>query len=141
MQDGNDSVQGNEGQNEPDVSVGKEEVDISTGGGGEVGKDSRNLAMLCHVLGIFTGFIGALIIWLIKKDDDAFVADQGKEALNFQITVCLGYIVSSLLAVVGIGCILWGVIYIGNLILCVMAGLGASNGQKYRYPVNIRFLK
>ena len=55
----------------------------------EVSKDARMWAMLCHLLGLFTCFIGPLIIWLIKKDEDPFIDDQGKEALNFQITVAI----------------------------------------------------
>ena len=53
--------------------------------------DQRTMALAAHLLGIFTWFIGALIIWLINKDDasKAFVTDQAKEALNFQITVTI----------------------------------------------------
>src|ERR1700761_2896163 len=49
-------------------------------------KDSVTMGMLCHLLGIPIGFLGPLIIWLVKKDTSPFVDDQGKEALNFQIT-------------------------------------------------------
>ena len=45
--------------------------------------ESRTMAMLAHLLGALTGFLGPLIIWLVKRDTDAFVDDQGKEALNF----------------------------------------------------------
>ena len=69
-------------------------------------KESKMWAMLAHLLGLFTCFIGPLIIWLVKKDEDAFVNDQGKEALNFQITVALAMVVSGLLSVVCIGIIL-----------------------------------
>ncbi len=56
--------------------------------------DDRNLAMLSHLLGIVSGFVGALIIWSLKKDQSAFVDEQGKEALNFQITVMIAFVVS-----------------------------------------------
>src|SRR5690348_1357609 len=56
-------------------------------------KDAKTMALLCHLLPIFTGFLGPLIIWLVKKDSSPFVDDQGKEALNFQITAFFGYLI------------------------------------------------
>ena len=56
-------------------------------GQGQVSKDARNMALLCHLLAIFTGFLGPLILWLLKKDDDSFIDEHGKEALNFQIAL------------------------------------------------------
>ena len=69
----------------------------------EVSKDAMSMAMLCHLLAIFTGFLGPLIIWLIKKEDAPFVNDHGKEALNFQITVLIAMVASGLLTFVCIG--------------------------------------
>ncbi|MHC4157559.1 MAG: DUF4870 domain-containing protein [Planctomycetota bacterium] len=99
------------------------------------------MAMLCHLLAIFTGFIGPLIIWLVKKDDDPFVDDQGKEALNFQITVLIAMIVSGLLIFVCIGSILMPAVWIVDLVFCIIASIKASGGQAYRYPLSIRFVK
>jgi len=62
------------------------------------GQNARNMAMLCHLLGLFTGFVGPLILWLLKKDEDPFIDRQGKEALNFQITVVIGWTVGALRA-------------------------------------------
>jgi Domain of unknown function (DUF4870) len=59
----------------------------------EIKSEDKTMAMLCHLLGIVTWFLGALIIWLIKKDQSKFVDDQGKEALNFQITLRGGWMV------------------------------------------------
>jgi len=121
--------------------------DASRGGGSEgaekptISKEAANMAMLCHLLAIFTSFIGPLIIWLAKKDDDPFIDDQGKEALNFQITVLLAMIVSGLLCFVCIGFILLTLVWIANLVFCVIASVKASNGQAYRYPLTIRFIK
>src|SRR4051794_33293223 len=52
-------------------------------------KDSITMGMLCHLLGIFTSFLGPLIIWLMKKDQSPWVDDQGKESLNFQIVALI----------------------------------------------------
>ena len=92
-------------QKEPPVSpppVSTDQPEVSTDQP-EVSKDARNMAMLCHLLAIFTGFLGPLIIWLIKKDEDPFVDEHGKEALNFQITVFIAMFVSGILTMVCIG--------------------------------------
>jgi uncharacterized Tic20 family protein len=107
----------------------------------EIKKDDRNMAMLCHLLAIFTGFLGPLIIWLVKKDDAPYVDDQGKEALNFQLTVLIALIASGFLFVICIGPFLMAGVWIANLVFCIMASIKASRGEPYRYPVSIRFVK
>lgn len=103
--------------------------------------DDRNLAMLAHLLGIVSGFIGALIIWLIKKDQSAYVDEQGKEALNFQITMVIAFVGSWILMLVLVGMLLMPLLLIGNLVLCIVAALACSRGEHYRYPFAIRLLK
>lgn len=107
----------------------------------EASKDARMWAMLCHLLGLFTCFVGPLIIWLIKKDEDAFVDGQGKEALNFQITVAIALTVSGLLTVVCVGIPMLMVVGVGNLVFCIVASAKSNSGKAYRYPVCIRFIK
>jgi uncharacterized Tic20 family protein len=106
-----------------------------------VSQDSKNIGMLCHLLGLFTSFIGPLILWLIKKDEDKFVDSQGKEALNFQITVILAMIASAILTVVIIGAFLWFATVVCNLIFCILACVAASKGEDYRYPICLRLVK
>lgn len=112
----------------------------------EISKDVTNMAMLCHLLAIFTGFIGPLVIWLVKKDDAPFVDDHGKEALNFQITVLIAMLVSGLLAFACIGFVLMPVVWVVDIIFCIIifciiAAVKASRGEAYRYPLAIRFVK
>ncbi len=107
----------------------------------EPSQDDRNFAMLAHLLGIFTSFVGALIIWLVKKDDSAFVAKEGAEALNFQITLTLAWIVASMLALILIGFLMFPVLVLANLILCILAAVSASKGKPYRYPLTLRLVK
>ncbi len=106
-----------------------------------VSKDATNMAMLCHLLAIFTGFLGPLIIWLIKKDDTPFVDRHGKEALNFQLTVLIAMFASGLLSFICIGFLLMSVVWIVDLIFCIIAAVKTSRGEEYRYPVAIRFIK
>ena len=104
-------------------------------------KDDCNFAMLAHVLGIFTGFVGALIIWLLKKDDSAFINEEAREALNFQITITIGYLVASVLMFILIGMLLLPILYVANIIFCILGAVAASKGQSYRYPFALRLVQ
>ena len=110
---------------------------------GEAPQDQRTMSLLAHLLGIVTGPIGALIIWLVSKDDASkgFVVDQSKEALNFQITVFIAIVISWILAFVLIGLLLMPLVGIANLVLCIIAGIKANNGEYYRYPFALRLIK
>ena len=112
-------------------------------------KDERLWGMLCHLIAL-SGFlipiplitiIAPLIIWLIKKDDMPFVDDQGKEAVNFQLTMLLAMIVSAILIFVVIGIFLMGAVLIFQLVMIIIASIKAHEGIHYRYPFAIRFIK
>lgn len=103
--------------------------------------DETNLAMLAHLFGIFTGFVGAMVIWLLKKDDSAFIGQEAREALNFQITLMLAYVIAGVLAFLLIGLILFPILFVLNLVLCLLGALSASKGKPYRYPFALRLLK
>jgi len=140
-------VETNENPQTPE-NTGAEQTDQPVGGSqpisagqASVSKDATNMAMLCHLLAIFTGFLGPLIIWLIKKDDAPFVDHHGKEALNFQLTVLIAMLASGLLSFVCIGFLLMSVVWIVDLIFCIIAAVKTSRGEEYRYPLTIRFIK
>jgi uncharacterized Tic20 family protein len=109
----------------------------------ETNPDARTMGMLAHLLAIFTGFIGPLIIWLIKKDQYPFVNDQGKESLNFQITVVLSMMVGMVLTFASCGFLfpLPLAVVIANIVFCIIATLKANSGVWYRYPVCLRLIK
>ena len=115
--------------------------DAPTSGDAVASKDDRLFAMLAHLLGIVTLFIGSLIIWIIKKDDSEFIGDQAKEALNFQITVFIGYAISTVLMCFVVGYFLWMAIYVADIVFCIIAGMQANNGVRYRYPFCLRLIK
>lgn len=108
-----------------------------------ISNDDLNLAMLAHLLGVITGFLGALVIWLMNKDKAGkeFVNEQAKEALNFQITLLLGYIVSMILSLVLIGLLLLMILLVAGFILSIIAAMAARKGQAYRYPFTLRLIK
>lgn len=121
----------------PQESVSQEQAPQAT----DIPKDARTMGMLCHLLAIFTSFLGPLIIWLIKKDDHPFVNEQGKEALNFQITIVLASIVSGLLIMACVGAFLLPAVQVINLVFCIIATVKVNNGEHYRYPVSLRLIK
>lgn len=106
-----------------------------------VSKDARTMALLAHLLGVFTSVIVPLVIYLIKKDEDKFIEDQSKEALNFQITIMIGWFIAFALTFIAIGVILFPVLMIGNFVLGIIAALKANDGIAYRYPLTIRLVK
>jgi len=109
----------------------------------DVSQDDKTMAMIGHLSGIVAGFIGPLIIWLINKDktDKEWLNNQAKEALNFQITVLIAYFAGGILTMVLIGFLIIFAVMVGNLVLCIMAGLKANEGVDYRYPMTLRLIK
>ncbi len=105
--------------------------------------DQKTLALITHLSGIVLGFIVPLIIWLVNKDqpDKAFVNDQAKEALNFQITLFFVYIVGIVLSIILIGALINMLAWVACIILSIMGGLAAQKGEAYRYPFAIRLIK
>lgn len=109
----------------------------------EPDKEARTMAVLAHLLGIVSGFLGPLIIWLIKKDQYPYVDDQAKEALNFQITIMIavaGLIVLSFVTC-GFGAILFVALPVVEVVFGIIAAMKCNNGEYYRYPITIRLLK
>lgn len=98
-------------------------------------------AMLAHLGGIVLWFIAPLVVMLTQGEKSAFVRRQSVEALNFQITLTIAYVVSTILIAVLIGILMLVVVGIGALILMIIAGIAANKGEDYRYPVNIRLIK
>ncbi len=103
--------------------------------------DARLWAMLGQLGGIILGFIGPLIVMLVFGPRNAFVKKESTEALNFQITVLIGYIVSFVLMFIVIGIFLFFAVWILSIIFCVIAAVKNNQGIEYRYPINIRFVK
>ena len=101
-----------------------------------------HLSALVGLLGNGIGFILApLVIWVLKRDDDPFLDEQGKEAVNFQITMTLAAIVLAALIVVGVGLLLLPVVLVAMAGLPIVAALRVRDGEDYAYPISIRFIK
>ncbi|MFK7702543.1 DUF4870 domain-containing protein [Pseudomonas caspiana] len=107
----------------------------------------RQWAMFCHFAAFlcmifpFGNLLGPLILWQLKKDSDPFIDAQGKEALNFQITVSLAMVACVFLMLLLIGFALIGLVAVGALVLTIIAGIKANEGVAYRYPFTWRLIK
>ncbi|UCC97748.1 MAG: DUF4870 domain-containing protein [Phycisphaerales bacterium] len=129
----------------------EEQTSAASGGAGqEINRDARMWAMFCHLAGlggllpivpVIGSIIAPLVIWQIKKDEFEFVDDQGKEAVNFQISILIYALVAGLLCFACIGFFLLPVVYVFDLVFLLIAGIKANNGEHYRYPLTIRFIK
>lgn len=110
-------------------------------------QQTRTWGMLCHLTAL-AGFIGVpfghllgpLVVYLIKKDEYPFVDDQGKESLNFQISMTIYGIVAGLLIFVLVGIPLLIGLVILDVVLVIIASVEASKGVVYRYPLTIRLI-
>ncbi len=103
--------------------------------------DSRAWAVAAHLLPwIGLGFLGPLVIWLIKRDESPFVEEHAREALNFQISLLIYMIISGILVFVIIGIFLIFVVMIFGIVVMIIAAVKAANGESYRYPLSIRFI-
>ena len=109
--------------------------------------DARLWAMLTHLSALPGSFflvgsvLAPLAIWQIQKDKSAFVDYHGKESVNFQITIAIATGISLLLMFVLIGFVLIWAVGIVWLVFTIIAGIKANNGEYYRYPLTIRFIK
>jgi len=109
--------------------------------------DERHWAVICHLsamlmyLTVIGGFIAPLVIWLLKRDQMPFVADQGRETLNFQITILLALAGACVLMLVLIGIpLFWGLLLF-HFVMTIVATVRVSEGVLYRYPFCWRVLR
>lgn len=104
-------------------------------------QDDKTLAVLTHASGILFGFIVPLIIWLTSKDTKPWLTDEAKEALNFQITIAIAFAFCMVLSFVLIGAFLVPLVWLFDVIFCIIAALKTNNGETYRYPMTLRLIK
>ena len=120
------------GGNQAEEKVRGEQVEIST--------EARNMAMLCHLLGI-VGFFAPLVIWLNEKDKHKFVNEHGLAAMNYQISIIIYYIASWMLCLIIVGFFMIAALVIMHIIFVIMGAVKASQGKPWRYPIAIQLLK
>ncbi len=143
--DENPSFQKRSRKKNIDISSSKK-LKKSSSNSPDLSREEKNWGMLCHLAGL-TGFIfpfgnliAPLIVWLMIRESSTFVDMQGKESLNFQISITTYFFLSLLLIFIFIGFILIPVILLIQVICVVIAAMKAQDGQTYRYPLTMRFI-
>ena len=111
-------------------------------------RDVRTWNVLCHATALAGFFVpwaghilGPLIVWLAKRNDSPEIDENGKESLNFQISMLIYNVIAGVLCLVLIGFILLAILHILNLVLVIVASIQTSEGKFYRYPMTIRLIK
>jgi uncharacterized protein len=111
-------------------------------------KEERTWGMIAHLSAFavfvfpFAGnIIAPLIVWLARRDTSTFVEAEAKEALNFNISVALAGIVCGLLTFLLVGIPLGVILFLGWLVMTIIAAIKASEGVGYRYPISLRLVK
>lgn len=103
--------------------------------------EEKSWAMGCHLLALVTWFVGPLIFWLVKKESSAFIDEQGKEAVNFQLSMIIYILVAQVSMLVIIGILLVPAVMIFDLVCVILGAVKAYGGEHFRYPLCIRFIK
>ena len=109
-------------------------------------REEKIWATLCHLAGLvffIPGFnlLAPLLIWLIKKEESRYIDYHGKEALNFQLSILLYALISSLLLLIIVGLPLMLVLGVLDIIFIIVASVNAFDAKLYQYPLSIRFIK
>jgi len=123
--------------------------ELADAGSHEPSSMERNWAMGCHLAGLcgivipvpFGGLVATMLIWLLKREEGPFIDDQGKEALNFQMTILIYVFGCIMLIFIGIGILLLFPLILYAFICIVIAAVKASEGVRFRYPGCIHFIK
>lgn len=103
--------------------------------------DEKMWATLIHIAGIPFFFVPALVGFLLLKDRGPFIREHSLTALNFQLTLLLTYFVGSILTVIAVGYLITAAAWIVSVIFSIIAALAANQGQRYTYPLSIKFIR
>ncbi|MBF2782338.1 MULTISPECIES: DUF4870 domain-containing protein [Staphylococcus] len=107
----------------------------------DVSQNEKSMAMLLWILNIFTGFIGPLIIWLMKKDESLFINKQGRNYLNYAISYTIYIIASLILTVILIGYIPLFILTIASFVYSIIGIVTVNKGEDFVVPLTIEILK
>jgi len=128
MSEPNDAIQATPPARKPPAWDEPESDRGRTGGS----SDDGSMSVLAHAGGFITWIVLPLVVWQMKKDQSRFASEHAKEALNFQITLTIYYLV---------GCLIFPVVMVYETVFVILACRAALRGEPYRIPLNIRFVK
>lgn len=101
--------------------------------------DEKLWATLIHIGGIFFGFVPALLGYLLLRERGAFIKENTRVALNFQLTMAIGYVIGVILSVITIGLLIGFAVWVITIIFSIMAAISTNQGRPYKYPLAIQF--
>lgn len=111
------------------------------------GMDLRTFTILMH-LSIFAGAIvpfGGIILpvvmWTTNKDKSVLIDQHGKNILNWMISSFIYAIGGAILVLIGIGVLILIAVAICTVVFAILGAVKASNGEIYKYPLAIEFIK
>lgn len=103
--------------------------------------DDQTWATLVHVIGLFSNFVGPLVVLLAKGDQSPRIRHAAKQALNFQISIAIGYAIAGVLSIVLVGVILFPILAVLHVVLPILAARSEARGQSYTYPFALNIIK
>jgi uncharacterized protein len=104
-------------------------------------EDEKLWSTLIHVGGILFSFVPALIGYFVLRDRGPFIKEHTRVALNFQLTMLIGYVGGWILSVIGIGILISFATWVVTIVFSVIAAVAANRGLYYRYPITIEWFK
>ncbi|KUG58693.1 DUF4870 domain-containing protein [Nesterenkonia jeotgali] len=115
-------------------SVAQSGVPVSAG-------EEQGWGVAMHLGGVFLSWLVPLVLWLVFRQRSRMLDDHGKEALNFQITLFIAYIVGAATTIILIGFLILFLAWVLSVVFSILAAIAAYNRRPYRYPLTIRFIK
>jgi uncharacterized protein len=104
-------------------------------------QDERTWSIVAHIGGVLTSFVAPLVVWLAFRDRSARLAHQGKQALNFQLTLLIGHFAGAVLTFMFVGPLVIFATWACSIVFGILAAIAASRDELYTYPFAIPFVK
>ncbi len=102
--------------------------------------EEQGWGVAMHLGGVFLSWLVPLVLWLVFRERSRMLDDHGKEALNFQITLFIGYVIGTATTVILIGFVILPIIWLLSVVFSILAAVAAYQRRPYRYPLTIRFI-
>jgi len=102
--------------------------------------EEQGWGVAMHLGGVFLSFLVPLVLWLVFRERSRMLDDHGKEALNFQITLFIAYVIGTVTSIILIGFVILALAWLFSVIFSILAALAAYQRRPYRYPLTLRFI-
>lgn len=103
--------------------------------------EEQGWGVAMHLGGVFLSWLVPLVLWLVFRERSRMLDDHGKEALNFQITLFIAYVVGGITTFILIGFLILFLAWLCSVVFSILASIAAYQRRPYRYPLTIRFIK